>query len=188
MTTISKPRGPWTSADLAYMRDNSARHEIVNGELFGSRPPHWQHQHTCGNFLYVLAEWSTHNNRGQVSINPSIDFSDTDIVAPDVVWISNERFVFLLNEEGHLTDAPELVVEVLLPGPQQERRDRQFKRKLYETQGVREYWIADWRLRQVEVYRRVEIELRLIATLLPEDTLTTPLLPGFACPVHRLFS
>jgi Uma2 family endonuclease len=187
MTVQTKTRGPWNSADLAYMPDNSARHEIVNGELFVSRPPHWRHQQTCGNFLYALAEGSTYDHPGHVTINPGVEFSDTDVVAPDVVWISNERFVFLLNETGHLTGAPDFVVEVLSPGSQPERHDRQFKRKLYETQGVREYWIADWRLRQVEVYRRIETELRPVSTLLAEDILTTPLLPGFTCPVARLF-
>jgi Uma2 family endonuclease len=105
-----------------------------------------------------------------------------------VAWISNERLGAVLDDAGHLTGAPELVVEVLSPGAQNERRDRQAKRKLYEMQGVREYWIADWRLRQVEVYRREEGMLRLITTLLVEDTLTSPLLPGFSCPVERLFN
>lgn len=47
---------------------------------------------------------------------------------------------------------------------------------------------ADWRLRQVEVYRRAAGALRLVATLLATDMLTTPLLPDFACPVERFFT
>lgn len=66
-------------------------------------------------------------------------------------------------------------------------RSRQFKRKLYETRGVREYWIADWRLKQVEIYRREQGMLRLVATLLTEDVVASPLLPGFSCPVVRFF-
>lgn len=187
MTTTTKTRGPWTSADLELFPNNGVRYEIVDGELFMSKMPHWHHQRACGNFYQALNEWSQQTGLGQTSINPGVLFTEADDVAPDVAWISNERLAILLDEAGHLTGAPELVVEVLSPVPQQERRDRQAKRKLYETQGVREYWIADWRLRQVEVYRRVGTELRLIATLLAEDTLTTPLLPGFACPVVRLF-
>lgn len=121
------------------------------------------------------------------AITPGVLFDETDDVIPDVVWISNERLAALMDEAGHLTGAPELAVEVLAFGEKQEKRDRQFKRKLYETQGVREYWIVDWRLQQVEIYRRAQAELHLIATLFAQDELTSPLLPGFICPVKRFF-
>jgi Uma2 family endonuclease len=188
MTTKTKVRGPWTRADLESLPDNGVRYEIIDGDLFMAKSPHWHHQATCVNFSAELKLWSQRTGLGQVAINPGVLFTEADDVIPDVVWISNERLHVLMDDAGHLTGAPELVIEVLSPGPQQEQRDRQFKRKLYESQGVREYWIADWRLRQVEVYRRIETELRLVATLLAEDTLTTPLLSGFACPVARLFS
>lgn len=44
------------------------------------------------------------------------------------------------------------MVEVLSSGEENERRDRQAKLKLYSSRGVQEYWIADWRLKQIEVY------------------------------------
>ncbi len=188
MSTPPLTRGPWTSADLELFSENGKRHEIINGELFMSRMPHWHHQRACGKIFRALDDWSEQAGIGQASINPGVLFDNADDVVPDVAWISNERLAILMDEAGHLTGAPELVVEVLSPGVQQEKRDRQFKRKLYETQGVREYWIVDWRLRQVEVYRRAHSELQLVATLLVEDTLTTPLLPGFACSIERFFT
>lgn len=93
-----------------------------------------------------------------------------------------------MDEAGHLTGAPALVVEVLSPGVEDERRDREAKLKLYESRGVREYWIVDWRLQQIAVYRRDQAMLRLVATLFAEDVLTSPLFPGFPCPVARLFA
>ena len=68
-----------------------------------------------------------------------------------------------------------------------ERRDREVKLKLYSRRGVLEYWIVDWQQRKVEVYRRQEQALHLVATLYATDTLTSPMLPGFACPVTQLF-
>jgi Uma2 family endonuclease len=62
------------------------------------------------------------------------------------------------------------------------------KRKLYSRRGVHEYWVVDWKLRQVELYRREEAVLTLQATLFAEDMITTPLLPGFRCQVRRLFA
>jgi len=80
-----------------------------------------------------------------------------------------------------------LVVEVLSPGSVNERRDREVKLKLYSRRGVSEYWIVDWQQRKVEVYQRQQMALHLLATLYATDTLTSPLLPGFACPVVTLF-
>ncbi len=83
--------------------------------------------------------------------------------------------------------APDLVIEVLSPGAKNEHRDRVAKLKLYSVWGVTEYWIVDWRAQQVAVYRRNDARLQLDATLQPGDTLTSPMLPGFALPVARLF-
>ncbi len=61
------------------------------------------------------------------------------------------------------------------------------KLRLYSRQGVEEYWLVDWRMRTVEVFRRAEDALLPVATLTDGDALTSPLLPGFACPVARLW-
>ncbi|RLT38162.1 MAG: Uma2 family endonuclease [Chloroflexi bacterium] len=181
-------RGHWRSSDLELLPDNGTQYEIINGELYMSKSPHWRHQAACTKVAAKLTLWSESSGSGEAVINPGIIFTDANDVIPDVVWISNERLGALMDDAGHLTGAPELVIEALSFGPRNEERDRTAKRKLYETQGVREYWILDWRLKQVELYRRERGELRLVATLLPEDTVTSPLLPGFACVVSDLFS
>lgn len=187
MTTLTLNRGPWTSTDLDSLPVNGVRYEIIDGELFMSKSPHWHHQAACTNIAAELKLWIRTSGQGAVAVTPGVLFDESDDVIPDVVWISNERLGALMDKAGHLTGAPELAVEVLSFGEKQESRDRQFKRKLYETQGVQEYWIADWRLKQIEIYRRDEGRLRLMATLFAKDTLTSPLLPGFTCPVARFF-
>ncbi|NJN13128.1 MAG: hypothetical protein HC836_43545 [Richelia sp. RM2_1_2] len=52
---------------------------------------------------------------------------------------------------------------------------------------MQEYWILDWRLQQVEVYRRDKALLKLVETLFVADELTSSMLPKFICPVSRLF-
>lgn len=106
---------------------------------------------------------------------------------PDIVWASNKRLECLLDEAGHLIDAPELIVEVLSPGDKNEKRDRQAKLKLYSAQGVHEYWIVSWQEQKVEVYRRQQGVLKLVVTLYQQDELTSPLLPGFSCIVSQFF-
>ena len=102
------------------------------------------------------------------------------------MWATNERLETILDEAGHLTGAPELIVEVLSPGETQEQRDRHLKLKLYSVQGVQEYWIVD-RFKQVEIYRREQAILKLAATLFKEDQISSPLLPRWSCRVSLFF-
>lgn len=106
----------WITADLDYLPDNGTRYEIVDGEVFMSRAPHWRHQCVADRICALLNEWSRQTKRGQAVTAPGILFSETDTVIPDVVWASFERLELLLDEAGHLTGAPELIVEILSGG------------------------------------------------------------------------
>jgi Uma2 family endonuclease len=184
------PESPvrWTTADIEmFAGDNTHRYEIIDGELFVTKAPHWKHQEICVNIGTVLKLWSDESGLGKPAVTPGIVFSEADNVIPDVVWVSNERLEHLLDEAGHLTAAPELVVEVLSPGNKNERRDREAKLKLYSVQGVQEYWIFDRVQQKVEVYRREKGILKRTATLYSQDELTSPLLPGFRCLISKLF-
>lgn len=178
----------WTTADLELLPDNGNRYEIIDGELFVTRAPHWNHQSVCGRIFAVLDAWSQSTGLGQVAIAPGIIFSDADNVIPDVVWVSNERLALLLDDAGHLTAAPELVVEVLSSGGENERRDKEVKLKLYSSRGVQEYWIVDWQKQQIEVYRREKAALTLNATLFADDEFTSPILESLQFPVRQIFA
>ncbi len=178
----------WTIDDLElFAGDRSRRYEIIDGELFVTRAPHWKHQTTCVNLAAQLKLWSDQSGLGQTSITPGMIFSPSDNVIPDLVWISNQRLEDCLDQSGHLTAAPELVVEVLSFGESHEKRDREAKLKLYSAQGVQEYWIVNWKTQSMEIYRREQGVLKLTATLYAQDELSSPLLPGFSCLVSQLF-
>jgi Uma2 family endonuclease len=178
----------WTIQDVEALPDNEwIRYEIIDGELFVTRAPHHKHQHVIGCIFSALNSWSLETGLGEPSIMPGLIFSDSDNVAPDVVWISHERLAQVQDQAGHFRGAPELVVEVLSPGKANEDRDRLAKLKLYSVQGVQEYWIVDRIAQRVEVYRREQAQLVIVATLLASDVLVSPLLPGFTCEIARLF-
>ena len=52
---------------------------------------------------------------------------------------------------------------------------------------MRKYWIVDCFTKQVEVYRREKAKLVLVTTLLGDDEITSPLLPGFGCSIGLFF-
>ncbi|MBD2461505.1 Uma2 family endonuclease [Oscillatoria sp. FACHB-1407] len=179
----------WTTRDLDAMPDDGGwkRYEIIDGELFVTRAPHIRHQGAAGKLHVRLETWSELTGAGSAFQAPGVIFTPTDAVIPDVVWISRDRLANGIDEAGHLIVAPELMVEVLSPGELNEQRDKEVKLKLYSLHGVQEYWIVNWQLRSLEVYRRHDAQLQLVATLLPEDTLTSPLLPEFSLSVAQVF-
>lgn len=178
----------YTTTDLEGLPAiDGVRYEIIDGELFVCKQPDWRHQCVCGEIFAALRAWSRATGAGVAIEAPGVIFAPEDHVAPDLVWISGARFASLWDERGHLRAAPDLIVEVVAPGAENERRDRDLKLKLYSRQGLREYWIADWQRRVIQVYRREQTAPGLVATVGDEDVLTSPLLPGFACPVADLW-
>ena len=171
------PQSPrWTSRDLELLSDDGKRYEIIDGELYVTRQPTVYHQQVCLDLAMALRSWDRQTGMGYTCLSPGVIFADDDDVAPDVIWMPRERFLASLDASGHIHAAPDLAVEVLSPGEANERR------------GVLEYWSVDWRLRQVEVFRRVGIGLDLIGTLRESDTLASPHLPGFSYPLTQLFA
>jgi Uma2 family endonuclease len=165
-----------TLADLDAMPDDENRYELIEGELFVSRAPGLIHQGIVGNLLFVFKEYLRENPIGEVFPGPGVIFSDFSGVIPDVVYISNERRKEIATGD-RIIGAPELVIEILSPGIENERRDRHAKRQLYRKYGVKEYWIIDPERLAIEIYRTAKF--RLVATVGLQDEVSTPLLPGF---------
>jgi Uma2 family endonuclease len=93
----------------------------------------------------------------------------------------------MIAEAGKVYRAPDLIIEVLSPGWENETRDKRLKLQLYSQRGVKEYWIADWRAQTIEVYQRADAALQLHSTLGSDDEITSPLLPGFSVAVESFF-
>jgi Uma2 family endonuclease len=178
----------WTSRDLELLPDDGSRYEIIDGELYVAKQPDWQHQLAGFRLGFLLQVWNEQSQAGLVNLTPAIIFADDTNVIPDMIWISQERLKTALHKDGKLHNAPELVVEVLSPGPENERRDREVKVKLYSRRNVKEYWVVNWQERTLEVYRREDAVLTLEKTLEETDVLQSPLLPGFSCKVSQIFT
>ena len=188
---VSQPTASvrWTTSDLEFLPQNEwTTYEIIDGELFVTRSPHMRHQDIALEIAAALNTWSKKTGLGKPILSPGIILSDADNIIPDAVWVSKERVAVIQDESGHLTEVPELLIEVLSAGSQNISRDRKSKLKLYSVRGAEEYWIIDRFTQRLEVYRRESGRLVLTSTLTTTDTLTSPLLPDFSCPVSQLFS
>ena len=72
--------------------------------------------------------------------------NDDKIIIPDVSINCNTRD----RKNVSLTGIPRMVMEVLSDST--EEYDRGEKLEIYQKVGVSEYWIVDWRKKQVEIY------------------------------------
>lgn len=178
----------WTTKDLEDLPyDEWNRYEIIDGELFVTRAPNFKHQRVCTKLISRIDRWSEETNLGAIVATPGVIYSDSDNVIPDLVWVKSDRLSELLDDSGHFQGSPDLVIEVLSYGKQDKRRDREVKLKLYSREQVMEYWIVDWRLEQVEIYRNREGSLLLDRTLSKNEDLTSVILPNFICAMSEIF-
>lgn len=175
-----------TIADLDAMPDDGNRYEIIEGELFVSCSPSLTHQRTFGNLFVRISNCLAQNPIGEVFATPGVIFSELSGVIPDIIFISNERRDEIASGE-RVYGAPDLIIEIVSPGSENERRDRVAKRQLYGKHGVKEYWVVDPQQRTVEIYRLVGQTLQLHALLQEMDEITTSVLPGFSCKVEDVF-
>jgi Uma2 family endonuclease len=175
-----------TIEDLDAMPDDGNRYEIIEGELFVSCAPNLMHQSVSGNLVFNLKNYLIQNPIGVVWATPGVIFSKFSGVIPDLVFVSNERRVEIASGD-RITGAPDLMIEIVSPGTENERRDRIAKRQLYGRHGVKEYWVVDPYQRTIEVYVLEGQILKLQATYAETDDLVSSILPGFSCKADEIF-
>src|ERR1044071_852343 len=185
---LPNPRGvKLTYDDFVLFPDDGLRHELIDGEHYVTPSPNDKHQRLLGTLHLLIGQWLRLQPIGKVWLAPfDVVFSRSDVVEPDLLYISNERKARILTA-ANVQGTPELVVEI--GSPSTRKRDETVKRDLYERAGVSEYWFVDPEREVVRVYRRDRdrfarpVELSLEAA----DVLTTPLLQGLALPLSEIF-
>jgi len=149
----SRPRVVWTYEDYRTLPDDRNRYEVVDGELLMTPAPSTTHQRVSKRLARMLLQELEDAGIAVVHYAPiDVIFSPTSVVQPDLVVVKKER-EGIITERG-IEGAPDLVVEILSPASRS--ADLHSKRKLYSSQGVGEYWIADPEAHTVEVLELAE--------------------------------
>ena len=160
------------------------RYELIDGVLIMAAAPNRAHQIAS----MMLGTWMNlfvhERGLGWVFGAPfDVVLSDTDVVQPDIMFVSNERAH--IQTSANLQGAPDLVVEII--SPSSERRDWRIKRELYARHGVKEYWLIDPinRIIWLMLLRRGVLEI--VGTYGEGDTVSSTALAGFSVKVDDLF-
>ena len=143
----------WTVEEVRALPDDGNRYEVIDGELFVTPAPSWRHGDAVMALAWQLLPYLDAHGIGHLKVAPQdIVYGERTMVEPDlfVVPLVGGRPPRTWEEAGRLL----LAVEVLSPSTA--RADRQVKRRLYQQQGVPEYWIVDVDARLVERWRPVD--------------------------------
>jgi Uma2 family endonuclease len=175
-----------TYRDFMKFPDDGKRHELIDGVHYVTPSPVTPHQAVLGNLHFLIRQHLEQHPGGRVFLAPfDVVLSMFDVVEPDLLFISASRMRVLTDK--HVHGAPDLVVEIASRDTR--RRDEGVKLKLYDRVDVLEYWIVDADADTIRVYRRRSGRLACVETLMhePNASLTSPLLPGAALPLDRIF-
>ena len=160
------------------------RYELHDGDLVLVPSPSRPHQNTS---LELSTEFNLFIRRTGAGFAFAVPFdvvlSDTDVVQPDIVFVSREREYII--SHNNIQGVPDLIIEVLSPSTS--HRDRTFKRALYARHGVTEFWLVDTDSHTIEVLLLGTEGYEAIATYGAGQTLTSPTLTGFTLNIDDIF-
>jgi Uma2 family endonuclease len=140
----------YTVDDVRALPDDGNRYETIAGELFVTPAPTLRHQRVLARLHLLLGAYVERHGLGEVFFAPlDVVLGPMTLVEPDLLFVARDRSHVLTERE--VAGAPDLAVEVVSPSTA--RTDRGRKRALYQDTHVREYWVVDVDLRQVEVWR-----------------------------------
>jgi Uma2 family endonuclease len=164
------------------------RYELLRGRIVMSPPARWPHGRCAARLVAALEVFVRPRGLGIVlDGSTGLALPSGDTVEPDVSFVSAARLAAGPTPvDGELLRiVPDLVIEILSPSTR--ARDLGEKRELYESNGVREYWVVDSRERTVRVFRRGRQGFateRVVA----EGSLESDLIPGLSISLADVFT
>ena len=175
-------RKVWTYEDYLRLMDDK-RYEVINGRLEEMPAPGFEHQRIISKIILIMRGFSDKGNLGEVLPAPfDVILSETVVVQPDVIFISNETLKGV--KQGRLFGPPDLVVEVVSPSSY--ARDRYKKFSLYERFGIKEYWIVYPEYRAIEVWCLKDGKYVLHSVAVEKGEVESCILKGFKVKVEEV--
>lgn len=151
------------SSNLAYQ--DGPWEELIDGKVVAMSPrPTSRHNTLSDNIFYIFRHYLRKKQCRPLSDGWELHLTEKDHFIPDMMVVCDPSKIKWNCVQG----APDLVVEVLSPATA--KRDKGYKKQVYQSCGVREYWIINGADRTVEQYFLEEgtLVLHEVYTLYPD--------------------
>jgi Uma2 family endonuclease len=183
MSTISIQRAIERFNHSNYSPGIEANRNKMSGDLCLLPVPSMERQAISLRIASALLQHIEAGKLGRVLQAPCGIILSTRLIQPDVLFVTRGRRGII--GKSNLHGAPDLIVEVLSPGMQE--NDLRAKRRLYAFFEVKEYWIVDPDATTIEVLVWSELGYVSAGNFGRSDWLYSPLLPGLNLPLSRVF-
>jgi Uma2 family endonuclease len=173
----------WTFDDmLAEFGETTQPMELWDGEITMAPAPTPRHQRVGFHLAKQLSAFVEEHALGEIMVAPvDVIMGDYRALQPDILFIANENRSII---QDRIRGVPDLVVEVVSTSSWE--RDNVLKRAIYETFGVREYWLIDPDADMIQLLSLEKGEYRLVGRFAPGETVASVLLAGFECSVSDI--
>jgi Uma2 family endonuclease len=178
----------WTYRDYReWYLEEGERYELIYGVAYAMSAPNDMHQAIL---VALAAKFYNFLEGKPCKVRPAPfdvrlfyeeDESDDTVVQPDLTIICDEK---KRGPEG-CRGAPDLVLEILSPSNTILEMDRKFA--LYQTAGVKEYWVVAPKEQVVHVHHFRKEGLHSLVYK-AGDTALSEILPGLEIPLKAVFS
>jgi Uma2 family endonuclease len=167
--------------NMAVVED--AIEEVVNGEVRTMPPNKWKHALIVQNLARALDRQVNEQEVLVLTTQFGLIIRKRPLTSrvPDLAMFVKKN---LVEQDGYIHSAPELVVEVLSPA--NTRAERAEKLRDYEALGVPEVWVLSPEARTFEVLQLLEGKLRT-AQVLTQGQLSPQHFPGVAVEVSSIW-
>ena len=174
-----------TVENYKILPETGPRYQLIEGDLYMAPAPNRYHQDISRNLEYILLDYLEQHPIGKLYHAPfDVYLDDHNVFQPDILVVLNERLSILTDAGAE--GAPDFVVEIL--SPKTARLDRDNKRRVYATSGVRELWIIAPEMRTTEIYLLGQDAANPAATHREGDLFESALFPGLQFDAARIFA
>lgn len=161
---------------------NSGNYELHNGKIIFMASPLEQHQTVAFKLTLKLGNHIVERKLGKLLFAPmDTILTPNDTVQPDLLFISKEREHII---DRQVKGAPDFIVEIL--SGSNNPKEMSYKKYLYETTGVREYWVVNIEKQIVTQYENIDGEFIIHKVARLNDTITSFVVDNFQIDVNDI--
>ena len=125
-------------------------YEVIEGEKFMAPSAGAYHNRTLFRLGIIIGQYTIAHKCGYVFTDSlDVHLPDGNLFKPDLIVVKSENKE-IINWRGAIYGVPDMVVEVLSRSTR--KKDLTIKKDIYESNGVKEYWVIDPWVKAVDVY------------------------------------
>ena len=168
---------------VALTPPDSGNYELHNGQIVYMASPTPHHQDIATELTTQMRIFAKQRQLGKVYSAPlDTVFDEINTLQPDVLFIAKERLAIIGPKK--IEGAPDFVVEIQSGG--NTPKEMGYKKYVYETFMVREYWVINLKKETITKYLNEEGEFRQAGIFSKDEEVASDMLSGFRVSLKEL--